>query len=190
LSSAEVRDRGVHRHFDHRPEPPPQASGATGRWLSGYFTLRDAFSHRAFSSVPETNYGYIPCRAGQFLVLMRNASIRYHGELVVECVPAGSEWLLRVSNAPVVWAPPPDWTRGVLWGDCPTFRHDVWRQASMGRRAPNQVKQSTLKQAPPLMIEAARDEVELEPVNAAGPGENPVRWRAVPSGPGAASSAN
>lgn len=143
--------------------PPPQASEAAGKWLSGYFVLRDAVSQRAYICMPETNYGYVPARAGQFLVLTRNASLRYTGELIVECVPAGSEWLIRVSDQPNPFIPPPGWSRGgvVLWGAYPNYRSDAWRSVSMGRRTSGPVEPPSLQPAP-MPIDRHRAPIGLE----------------------------
>jgi hypothetical protein len=57
-------------------------------WKSGYFVLKGARDHQAIYSNCPGQCGTVD-PAKTWVV---NASIAYHGSLIIQCVPKGSEW--------------------------------------------------------------------------------------------------
>jgi hypothetical protein len=67
----------------------PDASAATQQFTSGYFTLRG-------SGDTQNLYCSLTGHLSKFLIA--NHSLGYRGELVVMCVPRGSQWSITVSD--------------------------------------------------------------------------------------------
>jgi hypothetical protein len=76
----------------------PEWDNGRGVWRSAYFVLRGNNDHQAiFCASPQSGGTVDPAK-----VWVVNQSLRYRGQLIVQCVPRGSIWSLTLSDIPVV----------------------------------------------------------------------------------------
>jgi hypothetical protein len=76
-----------------------------GVWRSGYFVLKGDRDHQAvFSACPGQGGTVDPAKTW-----VANRSIKYHGNLIVVAVPAGSTWALTLSDIPNTREAPAAW---------------------------------------------------------------------------------
>jgi hypothetical protein len=64
-----------------------------GWWQAGRFVLRDR------GGAGRRLYNFASQSVTE--VILRSASIRFHGDLVLECLPAGEQWRLDISDVAV-----------------------------------------------------------------------------------------
>jgi hypothetical protein len=77
-----------------------------GRWLTGYFVLRDGGVRDVICCSPQTSGGFGPGGSGE---LITGGSIGFKGQLMIIAVPRGSTWALTLSDVPVVRTVDPRW---------------------------------------------------------------------------------
>jgi hypothetical protein len=81
----------------------PEWSASKQMWRTGYFVLKGERDTQAIYS--NRSGAWVPQWIGDARILVSNASLDYHGRLVVQCVPRGSTWSLTLSDTPFVRAP-------------------------------------------------------------------------------------
>jgi hypothetical protein len=83
----------------------PEWDNGRGVWRSAYFVLRGSNDHQAiFCTSPQSGGTVDPAK-----VWVVNQSLRYHGDLIVQSCPRGSQWALTLSDVPNPRLAPAAW---------------------------------------------------------------------------------